>query len=107
MRTRGNATVVEIIVPMRNRLGHNDMCTICAHEYCVSNSCAHNATNLSCCGQSVCCGCIAKMSKRCTCSEECEAVIVICPFCREITPISALDILSGSRPSCGCDEEVS
>lgn len=105
MRISGNATVVEIVVPMRMQGGES--CTICAHDYCASNACKYVATTFSCCGQSACCGCVARLSKRCTCSQECDAVVVVCPFCREIAPVPALDVMFGLRPSCGCVAEVS
>ena len=94
--TRG--TTIEVIVPLRQHLGGS--CTICMQEYCSSGTCRSAQTHLSCCEQSVCCGCIAKLSKRCTCNGECECVIVICPFCREISGVGALDILLGLRNPC-------
>jgi hypothetical protein len=36
------------------------------------------------------------MAKRCTCAEDCDAVIVFCPFCREICPVGVSDIFLGA-----------
>jgi len=43
----------------------------------------------------MCTVCLAKMSKRCTCDEACDAVISYCAYCRCIGPVSALDIYLG------------
>ena len=40
------------------------------------------------------------MAKQCTCSDECRAVIAFCPYCREISPVTPLDLLKGSASVC-------
>lgn len=75
-------------------------CYICANEFCADDDCARSMTHLACCTQAVCCGCLAKMIKRCRCAEECEAVIALCPFCREVSPVSVLDVHLGHAKVC-------
>ena len=77
-----------------------DTCHICAHEFCLEDACGRAPTTLKCCTQPLCCSCLAKMVKRCRCSDDCEAVIALCPFCREVCPVTTLDLFLGSRPAC-------
>jgi hypothetical protein len=72
-------------------------CHICKNEFCPNDECCRASTSMSCCEQSMCVACLAKMSKRCTCSEECDIVISYCAFCREIGPVSSLDIYLGLK----------
>lgn len=55
----------------------------------------------------MCTVCLAKMSKRCTCDEACDAVISYCAYCRCIGPVSALDIYLGlTRELCASCKAV-
>jgi hypothetical protein len=50
----------------------------------------------TCCSQTMCCGCLTKLAIPCPCNDgECGAVIAICPFCRGITSMGAIDIYLG------------
>ena len=76
--------------------GDDVQCYICKSEFCDLGECPRSQTNLECCTQPICVGCLAKMAKRCTCAEDCDAVIVFCPFCREICPVCVSDIFLGA-----------
>lgn len=99
-----NAAVIEVSFPLNITRGSDDdeedACVICAHAFCVTDACCTSVTHLRCCTQALCCGCAVKVAKRCKCSDECEAVITICPFCREIGPVNALDVFLGTRVPC-------
>jgi hypothetical protein len=98
---------IELTIPLRMGSGGDGgdsddaaECYICANDFCVDDDCCRAMTHLACCTQAVCCGCLAKMVKRCRCSEECEAVISLCPFCREVSPVSVLDVHLGHAAAC-------
>lgn len=108
-RAERSGTVIELSIPMRivNRGRGTDQadeddatCYICANSFCAEEQCARSMTHLGCCTQAICCGCLLKSSKRCTCKEECDAVISLCPFCREVSAVEALDIFLGQKPTC-------
>ena len=111
----GGATVIELSIPMRmvrgggaggednddeNNSEEDEVCYICANSFCRSESCGRALTHLACCTQSLCCACLLKSSKRCMCKEDCDAVIVLCPFCREVAPVETLDVFLGHKPPC-------
>lgn len=75
-------------------------CYICANSFCAGETCCRTQTHLACCTQSICCGCLLKSSKRCGCKEDCDAVISLCPFCREVSPVEALDVFLGCKTAC-------
>lgn len=100
-----NAAVIEASITLN--LAHpsggrddEEACIICRHMFCSQETCARTATTLHCCTQALCCACAIKVAKRCTCNDDCEEVIAICPFCREIARLSALEVFLGSRPAC-------
>lgn len=109
----GNA-VIELSIPMRlvNRRhrggadsdsddSDDDLaCYICANCFCDDEACQRSMTHLGCCTQAICCGCLLKSSKRCTCKEDCDAVISLCPFCREVSAVEALDVFLGQKAAC-------
>lgn len=84
-------------------------CHICSSKFCPDayGTCVRASTHLDCCEQPICVGCLAKMSKRCTCKDECDVIIAFCPYCREISPVSAVDIFSGLKTTLcpGCLED--
>ena len=111
VRSSGGATVIELSIPMRRRhLVSSDSdddsddddltCYICANSFCDSEVCCRALTHLGCCTQAICCGCLLKSCKRCGCKDECDAVISLCPFCREVSPVDALDVFLGTKPPC-------
>ena len=112
----GNA-IIELSIPMRlvnRRHGRgrggdetsddsddDDVtCYICANSFCDEEECRRSMTHLGCCTQAICCGCLLKSSKRCTCKEDCDAVISLCPFCREVSAVDALDVFLGQKAVC-------
>lgn len=77
-----------------------DECFICAHPFCADDKCARSLMHARCCSQPACCGCMVKLARACTCSEDCEAVVALCPFCREIVPLNVLEVFHGTRAEC-------
>ena len=108
IQRNSGAAVIEVSIPLNlsrtsdapDAESEDDACFICAHAYCASDACARSMTQLKCCGQALCCSCAVKVCKRCTCSDECEAVITVCPFCREIAPLGTLEVYLGTRAVC-------
>ena len=74
----------------------DEACYICAENFCNNADCCRSLTHLTCCTQPICCGCMVKTAKRCTCREDCDQVIAYCPFCRMISPCDALDLFRGA-----------
>lgn len=108
-RARGvaGATVIEVSIPVRALRDAEDgqededmACYICANSFCEEDECSRSLTHLACCTQSICCGCLVKSCKRCGCKEDCDAVISLCPFCREVSPVDALDMFLGAKAPC-------
>lgn len=111
---RGNqGAVINLSIPMRLMRGAHDgegegddtddddtTCYICAHTFCATDECGRAQTQLGCCSQPICSACLLKGCKRCTCKEDCDAVISFCPFCREVSPVDALDMFLGAKPAC-------
>lgn len=101
-----NAAVIEVSIPLnlsRGSVAHSDdddSCFICAHAFCDDDMCTRAMTNLRCCSQLLCCGCVVKVARRCKCTDDCEAVIAVCPFCREIVPIGALEVFLATKAPC-------
>lgn len=99
------AAIIEVSIPLSlsrrsDDADDNASCFICAHPFCAEDVCHHSATQLQCCSQPLCCGCAIKVARRCKCTEECEAVIAICPFCRDIVPLAALEIFQATQDRC-------
>ena len=99
------AAIIEVSIPLSlsrsaDDSEEDDACFICAHPYCSDAECQHSATNMRCCSQPLCCGCVIKVARRCKCTDDCEAVIAICPFCRDIVAVGALEIFLATRSPC-------
>lgn len=106
--------VIELSIPMRlvrNSAGaaaassddddSGDLtCYICANTFCDEDECNRSMTHLECCTQSICCGCLLKQTFRCGCKEDCDAVVSLCPFCREVSPVERLDVFLGTKSPC-------
>lgn len=76
-------------------------CYICANKFCESGACSRTSTSLKCCTQPICCACVAKTAKRCGCADDCEQIVAHCPFCRDISPLTAKDVFLGLKaPAC-------
>lgn len=100
-----NAAVIEASITLN--LAHHseggddeDACMICRQMFCAQEECNRTTTTLHCCSQALCCACAVKVAKRCTCNDDCEEVIAMCPFCREIARLSALEVFLGGRKLC-------
>lgn len=98
------ATVIEVSIPLRTLQSEGDdadeACYICANAFCASDACRRSLTHLACCTQAICCGCLSKTCKRCGCKDDCDAVIALCPFCREVSPVEVLDVFLGAKDPC-------
>ncbi len=77
-----------------------EQCYICANDFCGEDACGRSLTHLKCCTQTMCCGFLAKLVKRCRCSDDCDAAIALCPFCREVSPVTVLDLFLGHVAPC-------
>lgn len=98
---------LQIVIPMMPTFTDLD-CHICSMPFCssCSDSCLRSVTTMACCDQPVCAECLAKVSKRCTCQDDCDKIIAYCPYCREISPVTAADLFAGLRGKCckACDK---
>jgi hypothetical protein len=102
------AGLIELSIPMRivdraAQDGRDDddlTCYICANAFCDEDECCRALTHLGCCTQSICCACLLKSSKRCRCKDDCDAVISMCPFCREVSPVDAIDVFLATKAVC-------
>jgi hypothetical protein len=103
--------VIELSIPLdRHSLfsshsATNDVtCHICTSSFCKAplrnKMCCRTSTHLKCCTQALCCQCLSKLAKRCTCKTSCPEIIAFCPFCREISPLSKEELYRGSRELC-------
>jgi hypothetical protein len=106
-RTRGraldNARIEITIAATGNAAEPGDpehCCYICANEFCADDACCRALTYLDCCTQTMCCACLVKLSKRCRCREDCDAVVAMCPFCRDMSPLKVLDVFLGNAGPC-------
>ena len=91
--------MIEFELPTR-ALDGDLTCYICANSFCDDDQCGRSLTHLACCTQSICCSCLLKSCKRCGCKEDCDAVVSLCPFCREVCTVDALDVFLGTKSAC-------
>ena len=82
----------------------DDTCSICASTFCAREECCRTMTHLECCTQPLCAGCVSRMARACTCCDECDKVVVICPYCREISGVGCRDVFLGAckKPCKSC-----
>jgi hypothetical protein len=102
--------VIELSIPLHDRhilssvTGNDVTCHICTSTFCKAplrnKMCCRTSTHLKCCTQALCCSCLTKLAKRCTCKHSCTEIIAFCPFCREISPLSKEELYRGSRDLC-------
>ena len=78
----------------------DESCHICRETFCEDDECCRTMTSLKCCTQTICCACATKMAMRCTCTEECSAIIAYCPYCRMVSPLQAIDVFLGHTKPC-------
>ena len=101
---RSSRATITLGINVNNVAAHaaddaEETCCICRNTACVAATdadCCLAMATLGCCNQAVCCRCLTKMLLRCTCTDECTAVITYCAFCRQISPVCALDIFRGA-----------
>ena len=102
---RGRSTVI-VSFAARTGIQEDDdsdgdtSCDICYHAYCLQNECQRGCVECNVCSHSLCCLCASKQAKLCRCTDACTGVILLCPFCREVMPISAREMYLSSRPLC-------
>jgi hypothetical protein len=48
----------------------------------------------------MCAACASKISMICKCEEDCTAVILICPFCRNISKTASSTLFVGTKRPC-------
>jgi hypothetical protein len=101
-RNRNRRTVeLEFTIPFSDSSEESDeaemTCYICTNSFCGSGACSRTSTTLKCCTQPICCACVAKTAKRCGCTEDCDQIIAHCPFCRDISPLTAKDVFFGLK----------
>lgn len=101
-RNRNRRTVeLEFTIPFSDSSEDSDdadiTCYICANGFCGSGACSRSSTNLKCCTQPICCACVARTAKRCGCADDCDQIVAHCPFCRDISPLTAKDIFLGLK----------
>lgn len=103
-----NRTFIELEIPLEITSHHGLSCTVCCNNFCCTQSCPHSMTRVSCCQAPICCKCLLKLAKRCTCTSDCEQVVAHCPFCRGICSLRSLDMFLGyCRKKCRtCSEAV-
>jgi len=100
-----NEAIIEVSIPMQylDDSRDDDECPICTHSICNDNTCRQSSTKLTCCDQYMCCGCFAKITRRCRCTEDCDAIIGVCPFCRDMCRADVLSLYLARQPQCqGC-----
>jgi hypothetical protein len=78
-------------------------CSICASRFCPRDECCTSLTHLQCCTQPLCVRCVGKLARACTCSDDCDKVICICPYCREISGVSCRELFLGACKSACAD----
>lgn len=101
MNTASEA-VIEVSIPMRYFEYGNDIaeCTICARPMCPNNRCCLAPTATSCCDQPMCCECFVKILKACKCTTECQEVVGICPFCRDMCRATVANVFKARHTPC-------
>jgi hypothetical protein len=92
--------IVETAAESRDGSDDEEACYICTNEFCDDDDCCRSLTHLACCTQTICCACLLKSAKQCKCKDDCDAVISLCPFCREVSAVDALDIFLATKPPC-------
>ena len=87
------------------RAGDGNGCQVCANDFCAQACCQHTKTHMTCCGKPLCMGCLSKMCCMCRCQPDCEKVISVCCFCKQVSPVSAMEMFFGlKRVKCtDCD----
>lgn len=92
--------IIEVSIPMHYLEDEgSEECGICYSQTCI-NECSRYEQHTTCCSQSVCSECLAKICIRCRCTETCEQIICICPFCRDMSHVSSVALFNARRTVC-------
>lgn len=95
---RYNSAFVNVRVRTEDDYGVE--CSICLRGWCTADVCNRTNTQTNCCFQFMCAACASKISMICKCEEDCTAVIMICPFCRNISKTAASTLFASTRRPC-------
>ncbi len=87
-------------VRVRTADDYGSECPICLRDWCPDDACNRTMTQTNCCFQFMCAACANKISMICKCEEDCTAVILICPFCRNISKTASSTIFVGTKRPC-------
>lgn len=95
---RYNSAFVNVRVRTEDDYGVE--CPICLRGWCADDTCNRTNTQTNCCFQFMCAACASKISMICKCEEDCTAVIMICPFCRNISKTAASTLFASTKRPC-------
>lgn len=95
---RYNSAFVNVRVRTEDDYGVE--CPICLRGWCADDACNRTNTQTNCCFQFMCAACASKISMICKCEEDCTAVIMICPFCRNISKTAASTLFASTKRPC-------
>lgn len=95
---RYNSAFVNVRVRTEDDYGVE--CPICLRGWCADDVCNRTNTQTNCCFQFMCAACASKISMICKCEEDCTAVIMICPFCRNISKTAASTLFASTKRPC-------
>lgn len=87
-------------VRVRTADDYGNECPICLRSWCADDICNRTMTQTNCCFQFLCAACANKISMICKCEEDCTAVIMICPFCRDISKTASATLFVGTKRPC-------
>lgn len=103
-----DTAIIEVSIPM-HYLNEDEeemeQCGICYQPMC-HKECSRYGTHMSCCDQSICSYCISKTAMRCKCTQSCEQIISICPFCRDMCSIKSLVMYHAQKQLCSACKQV-
>lgn len=93
--------IIEVTIPMHCLDSDDDLeeCGIC-YTMCCSKECSMYEQQTACCDQTICSGCLVKMCIRCRCTSNCEQIICICPFCRDMTVVTSVALFHARKDVC-------
>lgn len=90
-------TVIHVQIPVDMGGCVDNQCKVCANTFCSMRACKHARTYMSCCGKAICMGCLSKWCSQCTCDRDCEQIVSVCCFCRQISPLTAMELFYGLK----------
>lgn len=96
-RYTGN-TFVNVRVRTDEEIGNE--CGVCMYAWCEDDSCGKSIVQTSCCFQGMCASCVVKMSMRCKCTDDCDQVVFICPYCKTLSRADSRTIFLGYKRTC-------